>query len=109
MISHLVFPTKYGRAVFDEDVDTVMKDVCIKIEDRYQMKFLEMGTDKDHVHFLVQSVPTYSVTKIVSTIESSPHGRSSSDGPRSRRTFGAENSGRMGISPARWANTAVRI
>ncbi|UXE61939.1 MAG: IS200/IS605 family transposase [Woronichinia naegeliana WA131] len=28
-------------------------------------KFIEIGVDKDHVHFLVQSVPTYSVTKLV--------------------------------------------
>ena len=34
------------------------------------MKFLEIGTDKDHVHFLVQSVPTYNVIKIVTTIKS---------------------------------------
>ena len=34
------------------------------------MKFLEIGTDQDHVHFLVQSVPTYSVTKTVSIIKS---------------------------------------
>ena len=32
--------------------------------------FLEIKTDNDHVHFLVQSVPTYSVTKIVRTIKS---------------------------------------
>ncbi len=70
LIYHLVLPAKYRRAVFDEDVDVVMKDVCIEIEDRYQMKFLEIGTDKDHVHFLVQSIPTYTVTKIVSTIKS---------------------------------------
>jgi putative transposase len=70
LICHLVFPAKYRRAVFDEDVDTVMKEVCIEIENRYQMKFLEIGTDKDHVHFLVQSVPSYSLTKIVSTIKS---------------------------------------
>jgi REP element-mobilizing transposase RayT len=25
---------------------------------------LEIGIDKDHVHFLVQSVPTYSVTNL---------------------------------------------
>ena len=31
---------------------------------------LEIGTDKDHVHFLVQSVPTYSVTKLVTIIKS---------------------------------------
>ena len=34
------------------------------------MKFLEIGTDQDHVHFLVQSVPTYGVTKTVSIIKS---------------------------------------
>lgn len=38
--------------------------------ERYQVKFLEIGTDKDHVHFLVQSVPTYSVTKLVALIKS---------------------------------------
>ncbi|MCC8417845.1 MAG: IS200/IS605 family transposase, partial [Rickettsia endosymbiont of Bryobia graminum] len=30
----------------------------------------EIWVDEDHVHFLVQSVPTYSVTKIVTTIKS---------------------------------------
>ncbi len=34
------------------------------------MKFLELGVDKDHVHFLVQSVPTYSVTKVVTILKS---------------------------------------
>lgn len=47
-----------------------MKEVCLDIEKRYQIKFLEIGTDKDHVHFLVQSIPTYSVTKIVTMIKS---------------------------------------
>jgi REP element-mobilizing transposase RayT len=66
----LVFPAKYRRAVFDDNVDTVLKEACLGIEARYQLKFLEIGTDKNHVHFLVQSVPTYSVTKIVTLIKS---------------------------------------
>ena len=70
LIYHLVFPAKYRRAVIDEQVDTVLKDVCLEIEKRYQIRFLEIGTDKDHVHFLVQSVPTYSVTKIVTMVKS---------------------------------------
>jgi REP element-mobilizing transposase RayT len=65
-----VFPAKYRRAVFDAHVDEVLRDVCLAIEDRYQLKFLEIGTDEDHVHFLVQSVPKYSVTKLVTTIKS---------------------------------------
>jgi REP element-mobilizing transposase RayT len=67
---HLVFPAKYRRAVFDIDVDKVLKEVCLDIEKRYEVKFLEIGTDSDHVHFLVQSVPTYSVTKLVTMIKS---------------------------------------
>ena len=70
LIYHLVFPAKYRRVVFDEQVDEVLKDICLEIEKRYQLKFLEIGTDKDHVHFLVQSIPTYSVTKIVTMIKS---------------------------------------
>ncbi|HEY9640744.1 MAG TPA: IS200/IS605 family transposase [Coleofasciculaceae cyanobacterium] len=70
LLYHLVFPAKYRRAVFDEQVDAVLKDVCLDIEKRYEIKFVEIGVDKDHVHFLVQSVPTYSVTKLVTMLKS---------------------------------------
>ena len=70
LLYHLVFPAKYRRAVIDADVDQVLKAVCLDIEKRYEIKFLEIGTDKDHVHFLVQSVPMYSVKKIVQMIKS---------------------------------------
>jgi len=66
----LVFPAKYRRAVIDADVDQVLKAVCLDREKRYEIKFLEIGTDKDHVHFLVQSVPMYSVKKSVQMIKS---------------------------------------
>ena len=67
---HLVCPAKYRRVVFDTSVDTVLKEVCLDIAKRYAIIFLEIGTDKDHVHFLIQSIPTYSPTKIVKTIKS---------------------------------------
>ena len=66
----LVFPAKYRRTVFDAKVDAELKAVCLEIEQRYDLKFLEIGTDGDHVHFLVQSVPTYSVKKLVQMIKS---------------------------------------
>jgi hypothetical protein len=37
---------------------------------RYEIEFLEIGTEGDPEHFLVQSVSTYSPTKIVRTIKS---------------------------------------
>ncbi|MEB4592125.1 IS200/IS605 family transposase [Candidatus Thiothrix sp. Deng01] len=70
LLYHLVFPAKYRRAVFDKGVDRALADVCQEIEKRYQIHFLEVGTDEDHVHFLVQSVPTYSVTQVVRLIKS---------------------------------------
>ena len=67
---HFVFPAKYRRAVFDDEVDKKLRGVCLEIEKRYEVKFLEIGTDENHVHFLLQSVPTYSVTKLVTLIKS---------------------------------------
>jgi len=51
--------------VFAGSVNQVFQKVCLGIGKRYQIKFLEIGIDEDHVHFLVQSVTTYNVTKIV--------------------------------------------
>ena len=67
---HIVCPAKYRRAVFTPPVDQKLKEVCLEISKRFEITFLEIGTDKDHVHFLVQSVPTYSPKKIVQTIKS---------------------------------------
>jgi REP element-mobilizing transposase RayT len=70
IIYHLVLPAKYRKVVFEGRVDEELRDVCLEIEKRYEIKFLEIGTDKDHVHFLIQSVPKYSVTQIVTKIKS---------------------------------------
>jgi len=70
LLYHLVFPAKYRRVVIDEQVDEVLKEICLEIEARYEIRFMEIGTDGDHVHLLVQSVPKYSVTKLVRMIKS---------------------------------------
>ena len=67
---HIVCAAKYRRLVFSEAVDAKLKEVCREIEKRYEMTFLEVGTDSDDVHFLVQSVPMYSPKKIVQIIKS---------------------------------------
>ena len=70
LLYHIVCPAKYRRAVFSAEVDAVVRDVCLEIAARYEITFLEIGTDRDHVHFLVQSIPTYSPTRIVRVIKS---------------------------------------
>ncbi len=70
LLYHLVCPAKYRQLVFQEDVDSVLKEICLEIGKRYEITFLEIGVEKDHVHFLLQSVPNYSPVKIVKTIKS---------------------------------------
>ena len=70
LMYHYVCPAKYRRVVFDQKVDEILKEVCLEIGKRYQIEFIEIGTDKDHVHFLIQSVPTYSPTKIIQIVKS---------------------------------------
>ena len=70
LLYHIVCPAKYRRVVFTDEVEQVLKDVCLEIAKRYEIAFIEIGVDRDHVHFLVQAVPTYSPKKVVQIIKS---------------------------------------
>jgi putative transposase len=70
LLYHLVCPAKYRRVVFTEDVDNRLAVVCLEISKRYEIQFVEVGTDRDHVHFLIQSVPMYSATQIARIVKS---------------------------------------
>ena len=70
LMYHFVFVAKYRRLVINEEVDTYLKNVCVNISKRYEIRFLEIGTEGDHVHFLIQSVPMYSPTKIAMKVKS---------------------------------------
>ena len=69
LLYHIVCPAKYRRLVIDDNVEKTIKETCEEISKRYEIKFIEIGTEGDHVHFLVQSIPSYSPTKIVTTIK----------------------------------------
>ncbi len=70
LLYHIVCVAKYRRAVLTEPVDLLIKQLCLEISKRYEIHFIEIGTDKDHVHFLVQSVPTMPPQRIVQIIKS---------------------------------------
>ena len=70
LLYHLVFPVKYRKKVITEAISKTIKEICIEISERYEMQFLEIGTDDDHIHFLLQGVPTMAVEKIVRIIKS---------------------------------------
>ena len=70
LLYHLVCPIKYRKKVLTDKVSAELKAICKDISLRYEIEFIEIGTDKDHVHFLIQSIPTMSPSKIIQAVKS---------------------------------------
>ena len=70
LLYHLVCPVKYRKKALTKKVEKALKHVCLDIQQRYELRFIEIGADQDHVHFLIQSVPVLSPSKIVQVIKS---------------------------------------
>ena len=70
LLYHLVFPVKYRKGVITKAVGESLKKICLGISERYEINFVEIGYESDHVHFLVQSVPSISVSEMTKTLKS---------------------------------------
>ena len=70
LLYHYVCPAKYRRVIFDEDVNKFLVETCKEISKRYDINIMEVGTDGDHVHFLIQSIPKLAPWQIIKTIKS---------------------------------------
>ena len=60
LLYHIVFPVKYRNSVITDEVGKGLRNICLDISARYEINFLEIGYEENHVHFLIQSVPTRS-------------------------------------------------
>jgi len=69
LLYHMVFVIKYRKKVITKEIEESIKNICIKISEIYEIKFLEVGLDEDHIHLLIQSVPKLSVSIIVGKIK----------------------------------------
>ena len=67
---HLVCAVKYRRGVLTETVTDTIVNVCMEITEKYGIEFIEIGTDVNHIHYLIQTLPKYSPTQIVTMIKS---------------------------------------
>jgi len=70
LLYHMVFPLKYRKQVISKEVGESLKEICFQISERYEIDFVEIGYESDHVHFLIQSVPAKSVSDIVTAVKS---------------------------------------
>lgn len=70
LLYHLVCPAKYRRKIFSEEVTKSLLLICFEITEKFEIEFLEIGTDADHVHFLIQGIPRMSPSEIVRVVKS---------------------------------------
>lgn len=69
LLYHIVIPLKYRKKVINKEVGETLIKICYGISERYEVQFVEVGYESDHVHFMVQSVPSYSVSKMVTMLK----------------------------------------
>jgi len=67
---HLVIPLKYRRGIISENIGKSLKEICLEISERFEINFLEIGYELDHVHYLVQSIPSMNVSEIIRILKS---------------------------------------
>ena len=53
LLYQLVCPIKYRRNVLSEEVEISLVEVFKNISERYEIHFIEIGADENHVHFLI--------------------------------------------------------
>lgn len=62
---HLVWCTKYRHDVLldriEFDTKLIMKDIAVK----HEIKIVEMETDKDHIHLLIECKPQHYIPNLV--------------------------------------------
>lgn len=66
---HLIFSTKYRRDCLSEISEELVK-IFNEISQKSHFKVLHIGIDKNHVHLLVKSCPSMSISNIVQRLKS---------------------------------------
>ncbi|MEF9983707.1 MAG: IS200/IS605 family transposase [Oscillospiraceae bacterium] len=63
-MAHLIFVCKYRKKLLIK-YSSQIKSIFVDIADEYDLNIIEMETDKDHIHLLIQYSPTKSILDIV--------------------------------------------
>lgn len=67
--AHLVFTTKYRRAVFTDAMLTTCENTMRTVCDDFGATLTEFNGETDHVHLLVQYPPTVQLSTLVNSLK----------------------------------------
>jgi len=66
---HLVIVTKYRRKILDNNMTEDIIELISNILDKNGCTLVECNGESDHVHFLIETIPTTNLTKIINSIK----------------------------------------
>ena len=66
---HLVFVTKYRRAIFDDDALRRLRTYFEKVCTDFEAQLVEMDGQTDHLHLLINYPPKHSVSTLVNSLK----------------------------------------
>ena len=66
---HIVWCVKYRRRVLLGEVEKDLKKSMIEIAGNYGVTIVEMETDQDHIHLLVECTPQHYIPDILKTLK----------------------------------------
>ena len=66
----MVFVMKYRKKLITNEIFEFIKIVCDGISQRYYLHFDAIGTDRDHIHIVVEGAPKYSPSRIMQICKS---------------------------------------
>ena len=67
--SHLVFVTKYRKAIFSKPMLESLKRYFVKVCDGFSVDLVEFNGERDHVHLLVNYPPKVALSKLVNSLK----------------------------------------
>ena len=68
---HLIFVCKYRKKLLvSQNIADDIKQLSYEICNKHNVTIKKMETDKDHIHYLIETEPTISISKIVNLMKS---------------------------------------
>ncbi len=67
---HLVWIVKYRKDLIQGSLENRLKDIFLRIGERYWFDIDVMGTDGNHIHLFLGAAPRYSPAEVVKIIKS---------------------------------------
>lgn len=62
--------SQYRKSLIDNEIFEFIKSILTGIQERYYLHFCAVGSDKNHLHLLIEAPPRYSPSKIMQVCKS---------------------------------------